>query len=90
MSILTHWGLRSCTGSVPWRNPKAPGGAEFKPELIHNRSGAGSTILATDLNQDGAGGHRDLHESRNLYLLGQTQSQGNQVRMQMRCDLLPW
>jgi hypothetical protein len=36
------------------RNPKAPGGAEFKPELIHNRSGAGSTILATDLNNDGA------------------------------------
>jgi hypothetical protein len=24
------------------------------PELIHNRSGAGSTILATDLNKDGA------------------------------------
>ncbi|WP_263418164.1 FG-GAP-like repeat-containing protein [Terriglobus albidus] len=36
------------------RNPKAPGGAEFKPELIHNRSGAGSTILAADLNHDGA------------------------------------
>jgi hypothetical protein len=36
------------------RNPKAPGGAEFKPELIHNRSGAGSTLLATDLNKDGA------------------------------------
>jgi hypothetical protein len=36
------------------RNPKAPGGAEFKPELIHNRSGAGSTVLATDLNKDGA------------------------------------
>jgi hypothetical protein len=35
------------------RNPKAPGRAEFKPELIHNRSGAGSTILATDLNNDG-------------------------------------
>jgi Domain of Unknown Function (DUF1080)/FG-GAP-like repeat len=35
------------------RNPNAPGGAEFKPELIHNRSGAGSTILATDLNKDG-------------------------------------
>jgi len=31
-----------------------PGGAEFKPELIHNRSGAGSTILAVDLNKDGA------------------------------------
>ena len=36
------------------RNPNAPGRAEFKPELIHNRSGAGSTILATDLNNDGA------------------------------------
>ena len=36
------------------RNPKAPGGAEFKPELIHNRSGVGSTILAVDLNKDGA------------------------------------
>ena len=35
------------------RNPKAPGGAEFVPELIHNRSGAGSDILATDLNKDG-------------------------------------
>ena len=36
------------------RNPKAPGGAEFQPELIHNRSGAGSTVLAVDLNKDGA------------------------------------
>jgi Domain of Unknown Function (DUF1080)/FG-GAP-like repeat len=35
------------------RNPKAPGGAEFVPELVHNRSGAGSDILATDLNADG-------------------------------------
>jgi hypothetical protein len=35
------------------RNPKAPGGAEFVPELIHNRSGAGSDILAVDLNKDG-------------------------------------
>jgi Domain of Unknown Function (DUF1080)/FG-GAP-like repeat len=35
------------------RNPKAPGGAEFIPELIHNRSGAGSDILAVDLNKDG-------------------------------------
>ena len=35
------------------RNPKAPGGAEFVPELIHNRSGAGSDVLAIDLNQDG-------------------------------------
>jgi len=36
------------------RNLKAPGGAEFIPELIHNRSGAGSDVLAVDLNKDGA------------------------------------
>jgi hypothetical protein len=36
------------------RNPKAPGGAEFVPELIHNQSGAGSDMLAVDLNRDGA------------------------------------
>ena len=36
------------------RNPKAPGGAEFVPELIHNRSGVGSQISAADLNKDGA------------------------------------
>jgi hypothetical protein len=36
------------------RNPKAPGGAEFVPELIHNHSGCGSSILAVDLNHDGA------------------------------------
>jgi hypothetical protein len=36
------------------RNPKAPGGAEFRPELIHNRSGVGSTVTAVDVNKDGA------------------------------------
>jgi hypothetical protein len=36
------------------RNPKAPGGAEFVPELIHNRSGVGSDVIARDLNGDGA------------------------------------
>jgi hypothetical protein len=36
------------------RNPKAPGGAEFVPELIHNRSGVGSMIQVADLNKDGA------------------------------------
>jgi hypothetical protein len=36
------------------RNPKAPGGAEFVPELIHNRSGVGSHFAAADLNKDGA------------------------------------
>lgn len=35
------------------RNSKAPGGAEFIPELIHNRSGAGSEVDAIDLNNDG-------------------------------------
>jgi hypothetical protein len=35
------------------RNKNAPGGAEFKPQLIHNRSGAGSQITAIDLNKDG-------------------------------------
>jgi Domain of Unknown Function (DUF1080)/FG-GAP-like repeat len=36
------------------RNPKAPGGAEFVPHLIDNRSGAGSNLKAIDLNKDGA------------------------------------
>jgi hypothetical protein len=36
------------------RNPKAPGGAEFVPELIHNRSGVGSQFAVADLNKDGA------------------------------------
>ena len=36
------------------RDPKAPGGARFVPELIHNRSGVGSMIQAADLNKDGA------------------------------------
>jgi hypothetical protein len=35
------------------RNPKAPGGAEFVPELVHNRSGVGSTFEVLDLNKDG-------------------------------------
>jgi hypothetical protein len=36
------------------RDPKAPGGARFVPELINNHSGAGSDVLAVDLNGDGA------------------------------------
>ncbi len=35
------------------RNSKAPGGAEFIPELVHNRSGVGSDVLAVDLDKDG-------------------------------------
>jgi hypothetical protein len=36
------------------RNPKAEGGAEFVPELIHNRSGVGSAFAVADLNGDGS------------------------------------
>ena len=35
------------------RNKQAPGGAEFVPELIHNRSGVGSHFDVGDLNKDG-------------------------------------
>ena len=35
------------------RNPKAPGGAEFVPELVNNRAGVGSHIGIGDLNKDG-------------------------------------
>jgi len=36
------------------RNPKAPGGAEFVPELVHNQSGAGSMLTVADINKDGS------------------------------------
>jgi hypothetical protein len=36
------------------RNPKAPGGAEFVPELIHNRSGVGSHLSVVDLDKNGS------------------------------------
>ena len=36
------------------RDSKAPGGARFVPELVHNRSGIGSQLVAADLNKDGA------------------------------------
>jgi hypothetical protein len=36
------------------RDPKAPGGARFVPQLIDNHSGVGSDVLALDLNHDGA------------------------------------
>ena len=50
----TSFGPAVLYGFRTVRNPKTPGGAEFKPELIHNRSGVGSTVLAVDLNKDGA------------------------------------
>jgi hypothetical protein len=36
------------------RTPDAPGGVEFVPELIHNKSGVGSEVKAVDINGDGA------------------------------------
>ena len=36
------------------RDAKAPGGVRFEPELIHNRSGVGSTVTVADLKGDGA------------------------------------
>ena len=35
------------------RNPRAPGGAEFVPEIVHNRSGVGSQFTVADVNKDG-------------------------------------
>jgi hypothetical protein len=56
------------------RNKQAPGGAEFAPELVHNQSGAGSQVLAVDLNKDGV---MDLVTSGELgafAFLGQSRS----------------
>ena len=35
------------------RNPRAPGGAEFVPELVHNRSGVGDHFWVGDLDKNG-------------------------------------
>jgi len=35
-------------------NPRAPGGAEFEPMLVHNMSGVGSETAVKDLNGDGS------------------------------------
>ena len=35
------------------RDPKAPGGARFVPELVHNKSGVGSHFDVVNLNKDG-------------------------------------
>ncbi|MCC7009640.1 MAG: VCBS repeat-containing protein [Acidobacteria bacterium] len=58
---MSHFGY---TDPDPWgepviyayrlvRNKQAPGGAEFVPELVHNRSGAGSHMVIADMNKDG-------------------------------------
>lgn len=45
------------------RNKRAPGGAEFVPELVHNRSGVGSHFVVKDMNGDGM---NDIITSANL------------------------
>jgi hypothetical protein len=45
------------------RNKQAPGGAEFVPELVHNRSGVGSHFVVADMNGDGM---NDIITSENL------------------------
>jgi 3-keto-disaccharide hydrolase/FG-GAP-like repeat len=68
---MSHFGY---TDPDPWgepvlylyrlvRNKQAPGGAEFVPELVHNRSGVGSHIVITDMNGDGM---PDIVTSTNL------------------------
>ena len=58
---MSHFGY---TDPDPWgepvvyayrlvRNKQAPGGAEFVPELVHNRSGVGSHMVIADMNKDG-------------------------------------
>jgi len=45
------------------RDPQAPGGARFVPELVHNRSGLGSHFVVVDINKDGM---PDIVTSANL------------------------
>ncbi len=49
-----NWGMPVLYVYKLVRNARAPGGAEFVPELIHNRSGVGSHFAVADLNKDGS------------------------------------
>ena len=57
------------------RNAKAPGGAEFVPELIHNRSGVGSHLSVVDLNKDGSPEIITSTKRGHVHLLEQLESQ---------------
>jgi len=55
-NTLTHtdaWGAPVLYIYRTVRDPKAPGGARFVPELVHNKSGVGSSFDVVDLNKDG-------------------------------------
>ena len=60
---LSSIGIERCV------TPKAEGGAEFVPELIHNRSGVGSHLAAVDLNNDGAVGYHHVYQQRHIHFL---------------------
>jgi hypothetical protein len=62
------------------RNPKAPGDAELVPQLIHNRSGAGSDVLRRRPERRWKDGYRDLDQERNVYLLGNPGRAGKTCR----------
>lgn len=71
-SSLAGW---HTLGQAAWsasdaRDKSAPGGACFVPELIHNRSGVRSDVLAVDLNGDGANRYRNFDPQRNVHFLG--------------------
>ena len=65
------------------RNPKAPGGAEFVPELIHNRSGAGSEIAGGGLERGRRDGYHHRDRPGRVHFLGQAACRGRQAS---RCD----
>ena len=55
-NTLTHndpWGAPVLYIYKTRRDAKAPGGATFVPELVHNKSGVGSSFDVVDLNKDG-------------------------------------
>lgn len=49
-----NWGSPVLYVYTVVRDPKAPGGARFEPELVNNKSGVGSHFDVADLNKDGA------------------------------------
>ena len=58
------------------RRAAAQGGAEFVPELVHNRSGVGSMIQTADLNKDGHARHHGGHDPRHVGVLSEKVGRG--------------